>query len=111
MAVKVTEACAASMEKLTEKRSGRRTAIHQPVSFEINDRRTGRFANVLIDGQGVDMSAAGIGLITVYPLKEGEILKLLFPAAEVNIQLPVYSEVMWSTTTNGMFRAGLRFLV
>lgn len=56
------------------------------------------------------MRAGGSGLITDYPLKEEEFLKLLFHAAMVKTSLPVYIEGMWSAPDGGKAGAGLRLL-
>lgn len=49
-------------------------------------------------------------MITDYPLKEEEFLKLLFHAAMVKTSLPVYIEGMWSAPDGGKAGAGLRLL-
>ena len=98
------------MKKKAEKRASSRAAICQSLSFEMSEKVSGRFKNVPICGFGVDICLGGIGLITDRILNEGDVLKLFIPVAEVNILLPVYTEVMWSRPTDGDFRAGLRFL-
>lgn len=98
------------MEKKAEKRSNSRVAICQSLSFEMSEKVSGRFRNVLAGGFGVDISLGGIGLTSDCFLKEGDVLKLFIPVAEANTRLPVYTEVMWSTPSDGEFRAGLRFL-
>jgi len=98
------------MEKKTEKRSVSRVPIHESVSFEMTERDSGRFRNVLGSGMGVDISRLGIGLSTDNPLSRGDVLRINFPVSVTDISLPVYTEVMWSVQEDGKFRAGLRFL-
>ncbi len=98
------------MKKKTEKRSVNRVPIHESVSFEMTERDFGRFRNVNGSGLGVDISQQGIELSTDNPLRKGDVLKLNFPAAGAGINLPVYTEVMWSMREDGKYRVGLRFL-
>ena len=98
------------MEARAENRQRRRENIGQSIAFEMSERTTGRFENLLKEGFGVDISNGGIGLITDQPLKEGDVLKLLFPVNATSANIPVYTEVMWSNPVGGGFRIGLRFL-
>ncbi len=98
------------MKTKTEKRSTNRVAIHQRVSFEMSDRESGRFKNILENGMGVDISQRGMGLCTDYLLKQGDILKVFVPLGIADTSLPVFTEVMWTTAADGRLRAGLRFL-
>jgi len=98
------------METCTEKRKRNRESICRPITFEMSERSTGRFENLLSEGFGVDISNGGIGLITDRPLKEGDVLKILLPAAAVSVNVPIYTEVVWSRPAEGKFRNGLRFL-
>ena len=98
------------METQTEKRQRRRESIDRSITYDMSERSTGRFENLRKEGFGVDISNGGIGLITAQPLKKGDVLKLLYPVAAVNANIPVYTEVMWSNSIEGGFRVGLRFL-
>ena len=98
------------MKTKPEKRTNNRNVIHQPVSFEMIERRGGRLRNFVIEGVGVDLSSEGVGVFTDYPLDKGEVLKLHYPVNVGNASLPVYTEVMWTQAVNTHFRAGLRFL-
>ncbi|HEY5512213.1 MAG TPA: PilZ domain-containing protein [Geomonas sp.] len=99
------------MKNLSERRSNGRQTLRQAVSFELSLVESGRLDNIVEQGMGVDLSPGGMGMITQYPLKCGEVVKLLFPVTEDETRLPVFSEVMWSTSSAGEFRVGFRFLV
>jgi hypothetical protein len=98
------------MGRIIEKRSAGREYIRQSITFEMTRRRSGKLENVVETGFGVDISPAGIGLVTDILLEEGDVLKLLFPVSVINTILPVFTEVKWSSSTDGKFRAGLRFI-
>ncbi len=98
------------MKKYPIERSCARRSIRKPVSFELSLMGSGLPENIVRSGVGVDLSSGGMGLATDYPLHEGEVLKLFFPIGVGNTSLPVYSEVVWSRSKEGEFRAGLRFL-
>jgi hypothetical protein len=67
--------------------------------------------NITCEAIGVDISSSGLGVVTDYALKEGDVLKSRIPVIEMDTALPVYAEVVWSKPHNGKFRVGLRFLV
>jgi len=98
------------MKILSEKRYDTRTPLHQSVSFELSTMESGTLKNIVQQGLGVDLSPGGMGMLTQYPLKGGEVVKIFFPLTEGETKLPVLTEVMWSTYCVGEFRAGLRFL-
>lgn len=98
------------METRAEKRHRTRENIGRSIAFDMSERASGRFENLLKEGFGVDISKGGIGLITDQPLKKGDVLKLLYPVIDVTVIIPVYTAVMWSNPVEGGFRVGLRFL-
>jgi len=60
-------------------------------------------------GQAVDIAHGGLGLVTPYSPAQGEVLKLSIPLKDPEVTLPVFAEVMWVTSSDGYYRAGLRF--
>lgn len=99
-----------SMKNATDNRTDTRMAFRQAVSFELSTMESGRFANIVEQGLGVDLCLGGMGMTTRYQLKSGDVLKLFFPVTEGETRLPVYTEVMWSRSAAGECRTGLRFL-
>lgn len=95
------------METPKKKRHNSRIPFHQPVGLEIWEQGTKHVREV---GTGIDLSTEGGGLATKYPLKQGEVVKLLVPVGVTNVCLPVYASVVWSKATDGGFRAGVTFL-
>lgn len=99
------------MRNHCENRSWQRNALHQALIFELSTKESGRLQNTVQQGVGIDLSPGGMGLVTGYPLKGGEVVKLLLPVTEGETRVPVYTEVMWSAPSGGEYRAGLRFLI
>ena len=95
------------METSRNTRHNSRTPFHQPIGLEIWEQGTKHVHEV---GTGVDLSAEGGGLATKYPLKRGDVVKLLVPVGVTNVRLPVYASVVWSKATDDGFRAGVTFL-
>lgn len=98
------------MSNEPEQRSSNRNVIHQPVTFELIERKPGRLRSILIEGVGVDLSSEGVGVFIEHPLERGEVLKLHYPVNVGNTSLPVYTTVMWVQPVNAHYRAGLQFL-
>ena len=63
------------------------------------------------NGQGIDISSQGIGIVTPMKLGKGDVLKALIPAKTKGILLPVISQVVWVKKRNKEYRVGLQFLV
>lgn len=61
-------------------------------------------------GVGCDISTQGAGFLTDCALRQGEILRLLFPSEASHTRVPVVSEVRWSREEPEGFRVGLQFL-
>ncbi|MBT0651767.1 PilZ domain-containing protein [Geomobilimonas luticola] len=95
------------METPDNKRHNSRTPFHQPVGLEIWEQGA---EHVHDTGRAIDLSADGGGLATKYPLKRGDVVKLLVPVGVTNVRLPVYASVVWSKVTDDGFRAGVTFL-
>lgn len=94
----------------TEKRSCSRTIFSKTICFELNLMESGEHRNLYYDGYGVDISQDGLGLITDYYLKKGEVLKILIPTRIANITPVEFAEVVWLRQNEYKFRTGLRFL-
>lgn len=95
----------------TEQRYDTRKSLQQNVSFELSTMEHGRPSNIVEQGVSVNLSQGGLGMITGYPLKSGEVVKLLFPVTEDAARVPVFTEVMWSEPAGAEYRVGLRFLM
>ncbi len=99
------------MEKAFQNRLVERTAFSQPVRFEMSIMEAGRINNIKCDGQGVDISPNGLGMISACSFYKGEILKLSLPVNIVKTTMPVFAEIMWSRIENESCRVGLKFLM
>lgn len=95
----------------SQKRSSDRKIFNKTIRFELSIMESGQLKNIQYEGLGLDISQGGLGLTTDYALKEGEVLRLIFPINELDITLPIFAETVWSKPANGHCRAGLRFLV
>jgi hypothetical protein len=95
----------------TEQRYDIRKSLQQNVSFELSTMGHGRVDNIVEQGVSVNLSQGGLGMITAYPLRSGEVVKLLFPVTEDAARVPVFTEVMWSEPAGAGYRVGLRFLM
>jgi hypothetical protein len=79
------------------------------VRFERSATATGR-GRQTAQGIGRDISSQGISILTVCPLRMGEILKLHVPLEADRASVPVYSEVRWARPEHEGFCVGLQFL-
>ncbi len=96
------------MEINDQKRVFKRKSLNRLIDFELTDKS--RRENIHDSGEAINISSGGIGLITTYNLRRGEILKLYLPAIAKSASLPVFSEVVWVKQTDSHVEAGLRFL-
>ncbi len=99
------------MAHTSEKRSSDRKRFNHSVSVEFSCMDAGKITNGQISGAGIDISPSGVGLTTGHKLVDGEVVRLYLPLEDLDVSMPVYSEVKWSKPAKGCFRAGLRFLV
>lgn len=98
------------METRKEKRSERRRAFNDLISFDRVLKKSSRLRNIQQNGVGLNISRNGLGLAADFPAKKGEVLRVLLPVKKAGTHLPVFAEVMWSERSNGNYRMGLRFL-
>jgi len=93
-----------------EKRASPRRAFERPIQFDLNFVDSQGLITIEQEGSGVDISENGLGLITAYPLKRDEVLRLHFPVDAVETTLPVFAKVAWAKLVEKRFRVGLEFL-
>jgi hypothetical protein len=98
------------METSLDHRSTARTIINSSIQFDFCETVAGRFLNGVKRGEGVDISEAGIGIVTRHGLRRGDVLKLHIPLGAAQTNVPVYCLVRWVMTSDQLFRAGLQFL-
>lgn len=98
------------MKRYSEKRISRRTQFRQPIVFEMIVHHADLLENSELTGRGIDVSSGGIGLASPCPMTKGEVVKVSFPVNEGRMRVPVFTEVMWTVSAGGQWRAGLRFL-
>ncbi len=95
------------MKTSRESRHCIRFPFHKAVSVEI---WRGREERLQEEGIGIDLSSEGGGLATSFPLKKGDVVRLLIPMGKMQLRLPVYALVAWSRAADGGFRSGVAFL-
>jgi len=93
-----------------DKRKFPRTAYENRILFELSAIGAGELMPVVQEGRGVDISEDGLGLLTDYPLKKDEVVKLHFPLDASRTKLPVFARVAWSRSIQKRFRVGMQFL-
>jgi PilZ domain len=98
------------MEGEGEKRTSIRIAYERPVQFDLNFVGPKGLMNIEQKGVGVDISQHGLGLITGYPLKKDDVLRLHLSFNSAKITLPVFAKVAWAKLEKDRFRAGVQFL-
>ena len=98
------------MKTQAEKRRSARSAYENRIQFELSSIAAEELMPVKREAVGVDISEEGIGLITNYPLKKDEVLKLYFPLNSIRTTLPVFARVAWATSVEKRFRVGMQFL-
>lgn len=93
-----------------EKRTSPRSPFERPIQFDLNYVDAQGLITIEQEGSGVDISQNGLGLLTAYPLKKDEVLRLHFPMDAVEATLPVFAKVAWAKLLDKRFRVGLEFL-
>lgn len=94
----------------SNQRESLRNAVTRPVSLELIGVEQGKIRDLRIEGTSVDISSGGLGMITNGTLRKGDVLKLHLSVNDMQVTLPILSEVMWLQKMNGEYRAGLQFL-
>lgn len=89
--------------------SGRHPFAHKVV-FETWHLDDAGSCTTIHEGVCLDISAGGGGLLTITPLKKGDVVKLMVPMGTKDLCLPVFTEVVWSEDTGAGIRAGVHFL-
>lgn len=95
---------------MAEKRKSARTPFKRSIKFDLNFSASDGLITIEQEAVVVDISEHGLGLITGYPLKKGEVLRLHFPLNLVKADLPVFAKVAWATLIESRVRAGIQFL-
>ncbi len=98
------------MKPSAEKRESTRTPFHYPILCELNNKESGPSHSFQWPGNGVDISATGIGILSAHPLNPGERIKINLYLGPKDTDLPALSEVRWSRPADGHYRVGLQFL-
>lgn len=93
-----------------ERRAAARSAFERPIQFDLNYVDAQGLITIEQEGTGVDISEHGLGILTAYPLKKDEVLRLHFPLESVHSTLPVFAKVAWARLAEKRFRVGLEFL-
>lgn len=98
------------MGSTSDKRMLLRQEFSQTIHLEFISEQSDHLKNLKRKGQGIDISSGGLGLSTLFPLIEGQIVRIAVPIKETKTLLPIFSEVVWATEIKGRCRAGLQFL-
>lgn len=97
------------MRNARENRVFRRKAIKRPVTIETSGHIARSFMSTHNTCMGLNMSSGGICIATKCQLLKNEIVKVGL-CVDDDINLQIYSEVMWVSAYKGEYRAGLQFL-
>lgn len=89
------------MIKVADKRASARMPCEQSLTFDLAINDSEGFRSCRHKGSGVDISEHGLGLLTRYPLKKDEVLKLLLPLNIAKTFLPVFARVVWAKSAEG----------
>jgi hypothetical protein len=97
-----------------EKRKYERRPFVKPIKYSLQDLHTGKLALISGDGVSVDISEGGVGMITDYALKRGNILffeeKIKEEEIKINKITPIAAIVRWAKEfEHNKYRAGLVF--
>ena len=95
----------------SENRTCKRIMFNKTICFQMSIVKPSQLQGIPFSGLGLDISEGGLGLITEFIFRKGDVLKLLIPANEVTTHpAPVFAEVIWTKYAGENFRTGLRFL-
>lgn len=92
------------------KRTRPRCVFRRPVQFDLNYDDDQGLIRIGQESMGIDISARGLGVFTVYPLKKDDVLGLRFVLAAVGPTVPVLAKVAWTKQSEKRCRAGLEFI-
>jgi PilZ domain len=98
------------MEPKGEKRRIQRSGFPQTVRLDLIQEESNQIKNERRSAQGVDISSQGLGLVTPFPLQQGQVIRISLPAKESPALLPVFSEVRWVKGAGKEYRLGVQFL-
>jgi hypothetical protein len=98
------------MKNGEEKRTSPRSAFRQPIRFDLSYDDVQGLITIEQQGFGVDISQHGLGMLTAYPLKKDEVLRLRFPPESAEATPSVFARVAWARMDGYSFRVGLAFL-
>ena len=94
----------------SEKRTIPRREFSQPVHLKCTREKSGQIELIEKFSQGIDINSNGLGILTDFPFKKGDVLKVTVPSKVDEALLPVFSRVAWARKQNDGFRVGLQFL-
>ncbi|MEC4684534.1 MAG: PilZ domain-containing protein [Nitrospirota bacterium] len=86
------------------KRRHDRVSLKLTVEYSITVKKQSAVKNIQLTGIVRDVSAGGVGLITDYPLMQGNMIRIKSSAPEV----PKYGVVRWVNREGESYRVGLR---
>ncbi len=86
------------------KRRHDRVSLKLTVEYCITVKKQSDVKNILLTGIVRDVSAGGVGLVTDYPLMQGNMIRIKSSAPE----LPKYGVVRWVSKEGESYRVGLR---
>ncbi len=92
------------------RRHSERLVIDRAVKFELNYAYAQGLIKIEQTGVGIDISGRGLGILTLFPLKNDEILRLYFRRDPFGNNLPVSAKVVWTQVVDDCFRVGFEFL-
>jgi PilZ domain len=92
------------------RRHSMRLVIDRTIKFELNYVYAQRLIKIEQTGVGINISGRGLGILTLYPLKGDETLRVHFRRDPFEKTPPVSAKVVWTQVVDNCFRAGLEFI-
>lgn len=95
------------MDSYEEKRRHTRVPYRSPIQFIVLSSETAEFQRISADGEIVDASISGIGILTGFPLVPGHVLEWDDKHQKGKLHIAL---VKWSMPFEDRYRAGMMFI-
>jgi len=95
------------MDTIENKRREERVPYHSSLQFTVLSMETSEFQRVASNGEIIDASVSGVGIITGFPLKPGHVVEWNDKHQRGKLHIAL---VKWSREEGEQYRAGLMFI-
>ncbi len=93
-----------------EKRSDFRGIVVFAVSCDKSGKGGGK-VDAIKKARSLNISKRGMCFETSYLLRENEIIRIMLPLKEINVNVPVLGEVRWIKPVDQKYRVGVSFII